>query len=183
MHPIHFKGWTPADRAKLAELASSPTSTFKDTGKLAVPLIYRREGFVHMVSGPITSGLTMGRPHTREENLRVFTAMIERLADEEGLDMFSQMPFEAVIGAQAARWKTAHPTAAYDFPLLYGFYRPLFSTGFVDTMHFMHGYETSIGSNWEFEECQALGIKCRMLPKEWSIEIYERLLSRTVSAH
>lgn len=180
-HPVHLRHWLPADLAALVQLGSSRTTEFSDVGRLGASIVTRHPGLLHMVSGPITSGLTMGREHSREDNLKVFGAVIERLADIEGLDMFSQMPFEDILGVLDGRWKASNPAADYCRPLLDGFYRPVFETGLIDTMHFMHGYETSKGARWEFEVCAELGIKTRLLPKRLSEKIYGSLFPLTVS--
>jgi hypothetical protein len=102
--------------------------------------------------------------------------MIELLADRKALDMFSQMPFEHIMVKLYLQWRARNPKAAYCFPLLNGFYRPIFQSGFVAALHCMHGYETSTGACWEEAECQMLKVPTPKLPKKWSEEIYARVL-------
>ncbi|HEU0081183.1 MAG TPA: hypothetical protein VFQ72_04175 [Candidatus Paceibacterota bacterium] len=170
MHPIHFRHWTAADMAVLAQLAGSPHTTFEDLGALALAIVRRHGGPLHMVSGPITTGGFGSIP----DNLRVFCGVIEHLADE-GFDMFSQRPFEIALRRLFDEWTLRNPPDEYCHALLEGFYRPIYESGCIGAMHFMHGYETSKGALWEFEGCPGWRIERRVLSQEVSLAVHARL--------
>lgn len=110
------------------------------------------------VCGPLTTG---GKG-SYEANVEVLHKGIHWLA-ARGKTVFDQRPFEdpmfKVIQAQK---KTAYP-----HNLLEEFYLPLFQSGHIKELHFVPGWETSIGATWEYEQGKALGIAIFHLPPEF----------------
>lgn len=159
---IHHKHLTDEDRAAIARCAS-----FEELGKLVASIMKRHGGPFHVVSGPISTG-GVG---TREGNLKVFQAVIEYLAEKEGLLVFSQIPFEDKLGELVEAWKKKNPQADYPWPILHVFYDEFFSSGTVDTLHFIDGFRSSIGAVWEHDGCDQWRVKRRYLPRLLSEEL------------
>src|SRR5690349_5816882 len=117
MPDIHYRYWTPEDRADLERAGSSLP------GMLAIALRVadRMPADIHLVSGPITSG-GVG---SRIGNMTVFSRAIEELASQ-GLNIFSQAPFEHGMLKYHEYWATTPKANEYCWPILEEFYGPLF---------------------------------------------------------
>ncbi len=165
MHPIHHAGWLPEDMESLTRTAS-----FKECGLLALSIVRRHGGPLHTVSGPITTG-GVG---SIKGNMAVLRGVIEHLASSERLTMFSQIPFEEKLRQLWDEWNIANPDGGYCMALLEDFYEPVFSSGYIKTLHFIHGHESSQGARWEHEGCSRWGIERRYLPAELSQEMLRR---------
>ncbi len=173
LHPVHFKYFTEEDRIALGLLERSRSATFADVGALKARVVRRSPEKVHMVSGPITSG-GLG---SVEKNFEFFCAAIEYLHDAEGLNVFSQKPFEEVLHRLHEEWKAEHSEggARYCTELLEGVYRPVFESGRVERLHFLLGYESSKGAVWEHDGCEGWGIDRRYIDVPASIRIFQRI--------
>lgn len=158
MH-LHFRNWSDADKEALATVRS-----FKEMAVIALGIMMRNGGEFHMVSGPISTG-GVG---SIEGNRRVFMRVIEHLISEEGLPVWSQMPFQDKMVDLYKIWHAENPNESYCMPILLDFYEPVFSSGFVKVLHFIHGYESSFGARWEHQGCERWGIERRYLPAELS---------------
>lgn len=168
---IHFLHWDSED-----EQALSKAQTFESLAGIALKVLSKMHGKVHMVSGPISTGGVGTVPG----NLFVFEKIIELLSKEEGYNMFSQIPFQQKMDNLCKMWQKMNPSEIHCIPILENFYRPIFSSGKVSTIHFIHGWESSYGSRWEHDFCKKnTAIKIEYLPKELS----KRALKDNDSAH
>ncbi len=137
------KYWTPFDIFDLRN-----AETFEALFGIAQSVLFRMPQPIAMVCGPITSG-GLG---SKEENLKVFKKTIKDLSDK-GIIVFSQMPFEEPI------WKIQKtPYYKGGCHTLEGFYLPVFESGLVKNLYFMHGWESSLGATWEHIQAKRLGI-------------------------
>ena len=157
---IHYKSWTETDKKKLEQV-----KTFKELGNLVLEIVHRLPGKVQMVSGPISTG-GVG---TIEGNKLIFERVIEILATEPAANIFSQMPFEDKMVELYLDWHAKNPAEKYCRPILDEFYEPLFSSGKVSDLHFIHGWELSTGATWEHDNCDRWNIKRHYLPQEISV--------------
>ena len=165
MNPVHFDNWTEAQKAALRNAKS-----FSDLFHVAMSVVKRMPPGVHMISGPISTG-GVG---TREGNMKVFSGVIEILTIEQGLNVFSQAPFELMIKELLEEWMIANPKEKYCTPILTDFYKPLFESRLVTVMHFINGWESSHGARFEHAECVRLGIKIDYLGVEYSVKALAR---------
>lgn len=159
MTDLHFNHWTDADKMRLGK-----SRTFRDLADLAISIIARMSGDIEMVSGPISTG-GVG---SLEGNRRVFKRVIEILLTEHKKNIFSQMPFEDKMVELYRVWYTENPGKKYCTPILDDFYDPLFSSGKVKTLHFIHGWESSHGAKWEHDNCDRWRIARIYLPSKLS---------------
>jgi hypothetical protein len=153
---IHYSNWTEQDRVAIAQAI-----TFNRLADIAVGIIDRTSGCLNMVSGAISSG-----PGNIEDKLNLFRATIEYKADVENLAMFSQIPFEDKMRELVEIWRIQSGNNGYCWPLLYEFYQRVFFTKRIVKMHFMPGWNVSIGAKWEREACRNLGIAILDIPEE-----------------
>ena len=165
-HKLHFRHWTPQNHRDLVSAGSSLSSM----RVVALDVLARMGRGVHLISGPLTSG-GLG---DFESNKRVFVAGIEHLILEEGLHVFSQMPFEAGMRQFHTVWEQQVGTNKYCWPILHEFYEALFASGRLGTVHFLHGFESSTGARWEYEQCAKFGINTRMLSRQFSKQLLEK---------
>ncbi len=154
MNKLHFNHWTAADKMILAE-----TKTFRDLAELALSVITRMPTGIEMVSGPISTG-GVG---SIEGNRKVFERVIEVLINEEKKNIFSQMPFEDKMVEFYKVWHTENPTEKYCLPILEDFYEPIFSSGRIAALNFIHGWESSFGAKWEHDNCERWNMVKRYL--------------------
>jgi len=157
---IHFNYWNDSDKEKVAK-----STKFSELAVVALSILNRIPGDIHMVSGPISTG-GVG---TLEGNRRVFEKTVETLVSEEHLNIFSQMPFEDKMVELYRKWHAYNPKEKYCMPILEDFYEPVFSSGKIKVLHFIHGWELSYGAKWEHDNCDGWGIERRYLPKELSL--------------
>jgi hypothetical protein len=134
--------WTPEDLLEL-ETAETVASMYS----VARRVIDRMPKPIVEVCGPIASG-GLGNI---EANLGLFNRTIQEL-QVQGLHVFDQMPFE--IPMQNLKKKLAHPSEILD-----GFYLPLFESKDISTLYFIPNWQSSVGSNWEHDKGEKLGIK------------------------
>ncbi|MDE2010855.1 MAG: hypothetical protein KGI61_01550 [Patescibacteria group bacterium] len=164
-HPVHFRSWTESDMN-----AVNSAESFEQLGEIAVHLLWRFPPYLHMSSGPMTTG-GVG---SLEGNLLVHKAIIELLYDEIGLQMWSQLPFEDRMAVLSREWHRNHPQEMYCMPLLEGFYTRVFSTRRIVSLQMIYGWQTSRGATWEADQCRKLGIRVNELP----VEFTERAMGR-----
>jgi len=145
---LHLPGlpiyWTPFNIFDLNQ-----AKTFEALFSVAHSILLRMPQPVSMVCGPISSG---GRG-SKEENLKVFKRTIKELSDE-GIMIFSQMPFEEPI------WRI-QKTDYYkgNYHTLEAFYLPIFESGLVKRFYFIPGWRLSFGASWEHKQAKKLGIE------------------------
>lgn len=171
MHDVHYRYWTSRDRQDLERAGTS----LSEMQRIAIRVALRMPPGLHLVSGPITTG-GVG---TITGNLLVFRRVIERLADAEYRNIFSQLPFETGMVEFHRIWKAQNPNETYCWPILREFYDGLFATGRFAMFHFIHGFRSSIGACWEHDCCQIYSIRKRYLPRQWSTEIMCELTTAT----
>ncbi len=160
---VHYRYWTPADHENI-RLAGLCLRKNRD---VAMSVISRMPPSIHMASGPMTSG-GLG---SFEANMELFYRTVEYLIVTEKRNAFSQVPFETGMVAFHQGWVDLVGKRKYCWPILLEFYEMLFATGKFDTLHFIHGFESSIGARWEYDQCLKRGIKIRRLPKSLSHEL------------
>lgn len=161
---IHLRHFKEEEKDHLKNAKS-----FKDLANLALNIINRIPGGVSAVSGPISTG---GVGYV-SGNLIVFSNITEILV-EEGVNVLSWIPFETKIHEFLLEWKKTRKSGEYCMSILEDFYHPVFSSGKVNDVHFIHGWESSFGSRWEHSLCEKLGIKIIYLPPELSQKALER---------
>jgi hypothetical protein len=165
MNTLHFKHWNSSDLSALDR-----AKTFTDLAFIALGIIYRLPGKVEMVSGPISTG-GVG---SVEGNNKVFEGVIEILTLESGLNIFSQMPFEAKMVEFYCEWHAKNPSEKYCMPILEDFYERLFSSGKVHKLHFIHDWQSSYGATWEHNNCDRWRILKNYLPRDLSNHAFDR---------
>lgn len=107
------------------------------------------------VCGPITTG---GKG-SFEDNMEVLHHGIHWVAGQ-GKVVFDQRPFQyPMLKVIAASKKSGYP-----HDLLEEFFLPLFLSGYIGALYFLPGWETSVGSNWEFSQGKGLGLEIRYIP-------------------
>ena len=161
MNEIQWKLWNMEDKKALDD-----ATDFKQLVNIALAIISRMTGDAHMVSGPISTG-GVG---TVEGNGKVFANIIEILIKDQGINIFSQMPFEEKMVKLYKEWFKNNPNEKYCRPILDDFYEPLFSSGKVKVLHFIHNWESSTSARWENENCERWGIEKKYLSKELLIK-------------
>lgn len=146
---------------KVAKTAPS----FKSLSEMALEELRALDGSAHMVCGPISTG-GYGNAVV---NLLVFNHAIEVLR-ARGCPVWSQMPYEAGIAELEQQWRKENPNAAYCESLLTEFYLPLVLSNLIAKAWFLdgkHGWETSRGASWEFEQFRKQGTDIALFPEEW----------------
>ena len=137
--------WTEEDRWGL-EMAKN----YRDLNKIALRVLKRMPETRGELCGPITSG----GAGSVEANLKRFDRAIKKLI-ADGTEIFSQMPFEAIIQDMRERMNITE----YDTYILDEFYLPIFESGLIRRMYFLPDWETSIGAQWEHEQAKRLGLE------------------------
>jgi len=154
----HYRHWRCVDVVDLEK-----ASTFEDLALIAIRVL-KRASFaspgrrVVEVCGPISTG-GLG---SIEANMEHFTNAVSAVIDS-GVQVFSQVPFEAKIAVLRARWYK-DGNSGYCMPILEDFYRKVFESGLVTEFWFLPGWQNSTGSKWEMKEAHRLGISARDYP-------------------
>lgn len=146
--------WSP----KLFD-AVAKAQSFGELVPIAMTILEFFEEEVTIVSGPISTG-GFG---TREKNIAVFHAVIRQLQSRQR-SVFDQTPFETAIFRLAEDWRREHPKARYCMPILNDFYGPVFSSGLIHRVAFIHDWQSSRGARWERRKALKLGLKMEDLP-------------------
>jgi hypothetical protein len=159
MNELHFKYWTPNDR-----IAVGKARTFTDLATIALAILARMQCEIQMVSGPISTG-GVG---SIEGNRKVFEGIIEILVTDFNVNIFSQMPFEDKMVELYRVWHAEHPHEKYCLPILNDFYEPIFLSGMIIALNFIHDWESSFGARWEHENCPRWNLTRKYLGGELS---------------
>lgn len=171
MKPLHFLHWTNKERSALESCQS-----FTDLTKIALTIVERHGNGINMISGPISTGGT----GNRKDNIKIFQGAIEYLYEDCNLKVLSQVPFEDKIEELWDVWKKENPKENYCVPVLEEFYEGIFSSGKVEALHFIHGYESSRGACWEHNNCNRWGIKRVYLNQNVSKILLERINNKKI---
>lgn len=132
--------------------------TYAGMRELAFAMLQDLPGPIIQVCGPLTTG---GRGS--------FKANVEALHDAihwlvgQGKNVFDQRPFETPM----RRLVEARITPGYAYDLLTEFYLPLFESGHIKELHFLHDWESSTGARWEYEQGIRLGIAIFHIPPDF----------------
>ena len=121
---------------------------------IAERIINRMPKPIVQVCGPIANG-GLG---SFEANLNAFNETIKSLQQQE-LNVFDQMPFEIPM----QDFKKRVPGEEGFKSIMNDFYLQIFKSGMISTFYFMSTWQTSLGSKWEHEEAQKLGIEIKYL--------------------
>lgn len=133
------------------------SKTFFELSCIAIRILRRMPQPIGQVCGPITTG---GLGSTRK-NIQLFRRIIKKIGRK--YNIFDQMPFEEHFQRII---KTKH--FKNENQLLQEFYFPIFNSGFVETLYFVYGWETSFGARWEKKQGKRLGLKIVFLPKNFT---------------
>ena len=113
---------------------------------------------VSQVCGPISTG----GYDSIEKNIDALNRTILKLV-YNGKAVFNQIPFEGPM--QDLKGRGNLPETQAQVLLLHGFYAPVFESGLVKKLHFIQGWESSFGANWEHQQAKRLGIEISYLKK------------------
>lgn len=111
------------------------------------------------VCGPISTGGLGNIP----DNLWHFHKTIQKLKKERIL-VFDQMPVEPIFAA-FHKERIEKGETGYVTDILDKFYLPLFESGLIKKLYFIHGWESSQGARWEHDQAKHLDIEVHYLPK------------------
>lgn len=163
---IHYKYWNKKDEEDLQK-----AQNFADLWSVAKNILNKLDK-IGLISGPISTGGT-GNRHTNGE---VFKKVIELMSqNKDSIKIFSQFPFEDKMATFYFKWRDENPDAEYCMPILDDFYKPLFESGKVCKVYFIHGFESSFGARWEHELCKKLNIEMEYLPRELTHKILKEM--------
>lgn len=134
--------------------------TYFDLKEIALDVLKNMPQPVGQVCGPISTGGcgSIG------ENLKYFNQTIEKL-NEHGYIVFNQMPFETPM--QEMKVSTGLPKEQANRKLLEEFYYPVFDSGLIKRVYFMHNWKTSHGSRVERERTIERKISIETLPENF----------------
>ena len=139
--------WTEEDFKNLGEVKS-----FSEMYAIAETILSRMPASVDQVCGPITTG-GLG---SIELNLNHLNDSVKKLQDE-GVDVFDQLPFEKTI--HRIFGDTTLAQGHQD--ILNDFYKPIFESGRITTLYFVSGWQSSKGAQWE--HAQAINLSIRIV--------------------
>ena len=140
-------------------IALEDAKSFSHLVPIAVGILECFEEPVTIVSGPISTG-GLG---TREHNMAVFRAVIQRL-QSQNRSVFDQTPFENVLFRISREWFSQNPMETYCMPILEDFYEPIFSSGLISRIAFIRGWQSSFGARWERMKAIEIGLEIDDLP-------------------
>jgi hypothetical protein len=138
----------------------SIAESYHELGKVAFDILRIMPIPISQVCGPISSG----GEGSLEKNLKIFEETIKKLA-LRGENMFNQIPFEKPM--QNIKEKSNLPYMETGLKLLNDFYLPIFRSGMVSRLYFIHGWESSFGARWEHDRAKELNIKINYLSKDF----------------
>lgn len=131
---------TEEKHIRLRELADGAIARLK---QLSAPVV--------RVSGPLTSG-----GYGYDENLRRFIAAQNKLRDQN-YTVFDYVKDDTTIQTLGLAW-------GY---IIEEYHRPILSTGLIQTIFFIPGWEKSNGDRAERLYAEELGITIKEIPEEW----------------
>ena len=135
-------------------------TTYSDLGKIATDVLQNMPQPIGQVCGPISTGGC----DSVEENLKYFNLTIEEL-NRRGYIVFNQMPFE--VPMQEMKIATGLPKEEANKKLLEEFYYPIFESGLIKRLYFMHSWKTSHGSRIERQRAIDRRISIETLPVDF----------------
>jgi hypothetical protein len=134
--------------------------TFEELSKIAIDILKCMPKSIAMACGPISSGGT----GNLDTNLEIYTKTVNKLWDKK-INVFTWEPFQNRLGVLKA--KSGNTFKERNLTLLEGFYGPLYRSKLITKMYFIHGWESSHGSNWEINIAREVGIEIEDLPKDF----------------
>lgn len=134
--------------------------TYYDLRDSAFEIINLMSQPIGQVCGPITWGGT----RNIEINIERFKETISKLV-ARGDNIFNQIPFEKPM--QRIKEASRLPEKEENDRLLNEFYLPIFESGFVKSIYFIHGWESSYGATWERKQAIRLGLNTIYLPSDF----------------
>ena len=141
--------------------AMNNAQEYKHLLEVALDVLNSMPKPIGQVCGPVTTG---GQGSV-DKNLVLFEKAVHKLIDQ-GYNIFNQVPFEKPMQKIQINSKKMEKHER-NIELLEEFYKPIFESGLISTLYFIHGWETSQGANWEREQAKRLGIKIIDLPKDF----------------
>lgn len=139
--------WTPAEATKLAQ-ATQLTELYD----IARIILQRMPQPLGQVCGPISNG-GLG---SITANLQRFKEVIADLM-RSGNFIFDQMPFEDKI----FELTFSQYNQGFKGELLNQFYLPIFESGYIKTLYFIPGWQSSIGACWEYQQAIRFGLEVK----------------------
>lgn len=149
--------WQPKDYKRM-----NNAKTFKDLSDQALAMMRRSPGTMSWVCGPITNG----GQGSIETNLEIFSQIIQQL-NKQGKNAFSQLPFATDLNRINGTLNQYNIGEKTD--LLQGFYKPIFTSGLIDTVYFIPDWKSSAGARWEHDTLTKLGTNIVYLEPDFSI--------------
>jgi len=154
--------WTDYDYSRALLEARS----FVELAAIALRVIGRMPKPIGQVCGPISTG---GHGSV-EKNLAIFNATIDRLVmncrlitNGKTVAVFDQIPFEEYLFRLVNQGRETRD----NYALLEKFYYPIFTSGHISHLYFIHGWESSHGSVWEHKLGRELEMKISYLPRDF----------------
>ncbi len=124
---------------------------FRELAPIAIQIASRLTRPVTQVCGPVSTG---GRGSI-EKNMKALKDAI-LFVGNQGFSVFDQTIFEKHL------WRISGLPAlknASEYLLLDSFYRPIFLSKKLQYLHFIPGWQGSVGAVWEHSLGKSLGIK------------------------
>lgn len=143
---------------------------FAFLGELICDVAQKMPKPLFMLSGPMTTG-GMG---SYSKNILLFQHAIDE-ASKEGVSVFNQTMLEEHLQRLVRNWLTRNPDAQYCNHVLTDVYEILLTSGHIQGLYFIPGWETSRGAKWEREAAERLNLAIHDYPLSW----YERAVERT----
>ncbi len=138
--------------------AAFSSISYGEMKEVALDILRSMPQPISQVCGPISTG----GYGSIERNIEAFSKTILKLTSN-GEVVFNQMPFE--VPMQDLKGRGNLPETQAQVLLLHGFYAPVFESGLVKKLHFIQGWESSFGANWEHQQAKRLGIEISYLKK------------------
>lgn len=145
--------WETQDLKQLKKAAS-----FSDIGIVALRIQERMPNNIGQVCGPISTG---GKEN-RIINMEIFSKTIEKLKRQK-IKLYDQRPLESKIVEVITHLGDKYSSN----DLLTEIYKPLFISGKLKTVYFIHNWESSAGSCWEHELAKKQAINIIYLEKDF----------------
>lgn len=124
---------------------------FRELAPIAIQIASRLSPPTTQVCGPISTG---GKGSI-EKNMNALRDAI-LFVGNQGFSVFDQTIFEKHL------WRISRLPAlknADEYFLLDSFYRPIFLSKKLQYLHFIPGWQDSVGARWEYDLGKSLGIK------------------------
>jgi len=115
---------------------------------------------IAIVCGPISTG-GVGNV---TDNLKIYENTIFKLSTQNK-NIFNQMPFMKAFDIITKKF--GNTKEEKNQILLDKFYLPIYESGLITKMYFIHGWESSHGARWERKVAQKNNIIIEDLPKNF----------------